>query len=168
MRFPTHPPHPSSAPSGLERHRAPVAEVRRGACREVLTHADRFQHPSEGAFRRWLFTTALRKLSNRRDHLLAERRDVGRNVHGQEAEGSLLQAYARIATPSQHASVREQLERVETAMQALSDDERSVVVLARIVGLSQAEIAEELGVTKGAVRMRLHRALAKLAVTLED
>ena len=99
---------------------------------------------------------------------MAERRDVGRNETGSEADGSLLEAYARIATPSQHASVREQLERVEAAMQDLSDDDRAIIVLARIVGLSQAEIAEELGLTKGAVRMRLHRALATLAVTLED
>ena len=43
-----------------------------------------------------------------------------------------------------------------------------MIVLSRIVGTSQADMAEELGLTPGAVRMRLHRALAKLSVALGD
>ncbi len=151
----------------LRRHEA-QSDIVQSICREVLTHADRFQHPGEGAFRRWLFTTALRKLSNRRDHLLAEQRDVGRKVDEATAEVALMEAYARVATPSQHAAVREDLERVERAMDQLSEDERALIVLSRIAGCSRVEIAEEMGLTAGAVRTRLHRALAKLSVALDE
>lgn len=151
----------------LRRHEA-QSDIVQSICREILTHADRFQHPTEGAFRRWLFTTALRKLSNRRDHLLAERRDVGRTAGDEASDIALMAAYARVATPSRHAAVREDLERVEAAMEQLDDEERSLIVLSRIAGCSRAEIADELGVSAGAVRMRLHRALAKLAVLLGE
>jgi RNA polymerase sigma-70 factor (ECF subfamily) len=151
----------------IRRHEA-QSDLVQSICREILTHADRFQHPTEGAFRRWLFTTALRKLSNRRDHLLAERRDVGRTEGEEASDIALMAAYARVATPSRHAAVREDLERVEAAMEGLSEEDRSLIVLSRIVGCSRVEIAEEMGLSAGAVRMRLHRALAKLAVALGE
>jgi RNA polymerase sigma-70 factor (ECF subfamily) len=151
----------------LRRHDA-QSDLVQSVCREILTHTDRFEHASEGAFRRWLFTTTLRKLSNRRNHHLAVRRDVGREVSGADREAALMDAYARIATPSRHASVREELARVEAAMETLDEEERAVIVLARIVGLSRAQIADELGITEGAVRMRLHRALATLSVRLGE
>lgn len=151
----------------VRRHDA-QSDLVQSVCREILTHADRFEHASEDGFRRWLFTTAMRKLSNRRNHHLAVRRDVGRDVSGVDRDAALLDAYARVATPSRHASVREELSRVEAAMETLDDEERAVIVLARIVGLSRAQIADELGLTEGAVRMRLHRALATLSVRLGE
>ena len=151
----------------IRRHEA-HSDIVQSICREILTHADRFQHPTEGAFRRWLFTTALRKLSNKRDHLVAERRDVGRKETEDASDIALMAAYARVATPSQHAAVREDLERGEAAMESRTEEERSLIVLSRIVGCSRNEIAEEMGITSGAVRMRLHRALAKLAIALGE
>ncbi|MEM6673557.1 MAG: RNA polymerase sigma factor [Planctomycetota bacterium] len=144
------------------------SDIVQSICREILTHADRFQHPTEGAFRRWLFTTALRKLSNQRDHLLREKRDVGRKATDEEADAALLESYARIATPSRHAAMREELERFEAAMLRLDDDDRTLIVQARIVGLSRAELSEELGISTAAVRQRLHRALARLAAELRE
>lgn len=145
------------------------SDVVQSVCREVLTHADRFQFATEGAFRRWLFTTTLRKLSNRRDHLLAEKRDALRNESSeQNPDEQLRGAYARIASPSQHASVREELERVEAAMQALPEEERTLIVASRIMGLSRKELAAEFQTTEGAIRMRLHRALARLTGLIEE
>ncbi|QDV10125.1 ECF RNA polymerase sigma factor SigD [Planctomycetes bacterium Poly30] len=148
------------------------ADVVQSVCREVLQHADRFRHPSEGAFRRWLFRTALRKLVDRRDYHLAEKRDLLRSVpiaDGGEAsalravrESRLVDVYRSFSTPSHHAEVRDEIERVESALDLLSGDERDVIVQAYLLGLTRAEIAEEMGRTPGAVRVLLHRALAKL------
>ena len=54
-------------------------------------------------------------------------------------------------------------ERVETAFDRLSDEQREVISLAHVVGLSRAEIAARLGKSEGAVRTMLSRALADLA-----
>lgn len=149
------------------RRQEATSDVVQSVCREVLTKADQFRFAGEGAFRSWLFTTALRKLSAKRDHWTAERRDPTSEVTGDEDDFSLLAAYSRIATPSRHAELREDLARIEEAILELGEEDRSIILMTRLVGLSQAQIAEELGLTEGAVRMRLHRALAKLAVLLD-
>jgi len=143
------------------------SDIVQSVCREILTGADRFAHAGEDAFRRWLFTTVLRKLSARRDHAEAAKRDMVREAMGSGDQKRLLAVYGRLATPSRDASVREELERVEAAMGSLDEVDRSLIVLARIGRVPRAEIAQALGIGPGAVRMRLHRALAKLAVALE-
>lgn len=144
------------------------SDIVQSVCREILSGAERFEHAGEGAFRRWLFTTTLRKLSARRDHHTAGQRDAVQAALGAGDEERLLEAYGRIATPSRHAAVREELERVERAMESLAEEDRSLIVLTRIAQVPRDEIARELGIGAGAVRMRLHRALARLAVALEQ
>ena len=148
------------------------ADIVQSVCREVLQHADRFRHPSEGAFRRWLFRTALRKLVNRRDYHLAEKRDLFRRVpiegSGESKdwnavrESRLVDVYRSFSSPSQHAEARDEIERVESALDRLGQKERDVIVQAHLLGLTRDEIAEEMGCSSGAVRVLLHRALAKL------
>ena len=134
-------------------------------CREVLEQADRFTRPEEQGFRRWLFTTALRKIHDRQAFYLAGKRDVLREVAPGEASAAedLMQHYRTFSTPSRVASDREEVARIEAAFEVLSDEQREVLTLAHLVGLSRAEIAQQLGKTEGAVRVTLHRALAKLS-----
>jgi RNA polymerase sigma-70 factor (ECF subfamily) len=144
------------------------SDLVQSVCRELLQHADRFRHPSEAAFRRWLFTTALRKIVDRRDFHMAEKRDAGRELRpaDESAQRALLEAYRTFSTPSRGAVVQEELVRIEVAMEQLTEEQREVVTLAHLVGLSRAEIADQLGKSEGAVRMILHRALARLGVLL--
>lgn len=58
-------------------------------------------------------------------------------------------------------------ERVARALEALSPDQRQVVVLADIEELSYQEIAEVAGCSIGTVRSRLHRARAQLRRLVE-
>jgi RNA polymerase sigma-70 factor (ECF subfamily) len=150
------------------------SDLVQSVCREVLEHAGRFRHPSESAFRQWLLTTALRKIQNRREHWTAQKRDRGREVpldssssEPGERDARLFQVYTRFASPSRQAIVREELERVEAAFDELAEEQREVVILAHVVGLSRAEIALRLGKSEGAVRVTLHRALARIAGLLE-
>ncbi|MEM9801792.1 MAG: sigma-70 family RNA polymerase sigma factor [Planctomycetota bacterium] len=143
------------------------SDIVQSVCREVLDRADQFQHPGEGAFRRWLFTTTLRKLSERREYHTAGQRDAVNAALGSTDQSQLLEAYGRIATPSNQAAVREELERIEAAMAELDEQDRAIIVLARIAQVPRDEIARELDIGVGAVRMRLHRALARLAVVME-
>jgi RNA polymerase sigma factor (sigma-70 family) len=78
----------------------------------------------------------------------------------------LLACYRAFYTPSQQAAAREELERVEGAFDRLPEQYRQVIVMAKIMGLSRAEIAVELGRTELAVRTLLSRALAQLATEL--
>ena len=145
-----------------------VSDVVQSVCREVLTHADRFQHPGEGAFRSWLFTTARRKVLNRLQHLRAEKRDAAREVRVEDLDAQALMArYASFSTPSGHAVQREQIERVEAAFDRLRPEQREAVLLAHVVGLSRAEIGQQMNKSEGAVRVLLHRALARLGSLID-
>lgn len=138
-------------------------------CREVLEHADRFQYGGDDGFKRWLFTTALRKINDRRAYYLAGKRDVLREVQGsgsKDSEDDLMQHYRTFSTPSRAASDREEVARVEAAFDVLTDEQREVLTLAHLGGLSRGEIAEQIGKSEGAVRVTLHRALAKLSTEL--
>jgi RNA polymerase sigma-70 factor, ECF subfamily len=66
------------------------------------------------------------------------------------------------ASPSEAAETADLLARSEAALARLPEDARAVVVLRDIEGLSTREVAELLGVTETVVKVRLHRAHARL------
>jgi len=155
------------------RARESSSDIVQSVCREVIQHADRFQFPSEVAFKQWLYTTALRKIVNRKDFYLAQKRDAQREVPYSEGEDStadrqLFDCYRSFASPSRQAMLREEVERVERAFEDLPEEYREVITLAHVVGLSRAEIAEQMGKSEGAVRVLLHRALARVSTLLAD
>jgi RNA polymerase sigma-70 factor (ECF subfamily) len=64
--------------------------------------------------------------------------------------------------PDEAAATADLAKRSEAALARLPEDARTVVVLRDIEGLSTKEVAELLGVTESVVKVRLHRAHAKL------
>lgn len=153
----------------LLRSKESCSDLVQSACREVLQHADDFVYGGEAGFKQWLYRTALRKIVHRADHWQAAKREVGReNAAGAtEQDGvDVLSCYQAFYTPSQQAAAREELERVESAFDRLSEPHRQVIVMAKVLGMSRAEIGVELGRSELAVRTLLSRALAQLASEL--
>jgi RNA polymerase sigma-70 factor (ECF subfamily) len=155
------------------RARESSSDIVQSVCREVIQHADRFQFPSEPAFKQWLYTTALRKIVNRKDFYLAQKRDAQREIpissgDGSDADQRLAACYRSFSSPSRQAMVKEEIARVEKAFEELPDEYREVITLAHVVGLSRAEIAQQMGKSEGAVRVLLHRALARVSALLAD
>ncbi|HVT21020.1 MAG TPA: RNA polymerase sigma factor [Mycobacteriales bacterium] len=66
------------------------------------------------------------------------------------------------AAPEDRAETADLVRRSEIALTKLSEEARAVVVLRDIEGLSTKEVAGLLGVTENVVKVRLHRAHAKL------
>jgi len=56
----------------------------------------------------------------------------------------------------------EQLRQLRTALNSLSDDKREVIILSRYQGMKYNEIANILGTTEGAIKIKMFRALADL------
>lgn len=104
-----------------------ICDIVQSVTREILQHADRFQHGGDSGFRQWLFTTAHRKVVNRLTRLRTHKRGGGK----------------------QEAELPEELAAVEAAFDALTDEQREVVTASRILGMSHAEIAQRLGSTPG-------------------
>jgi len=140
------------------------SDLAQSVCRDVLENAERFRFGGEAEFRKWLFTTAMRKIADRAEHWRAGKRDPGR-LRG-ELDDEELQGYAHVYTPSHQAVAREELQRVEAAFGRLSEEKREVILMARLMGLSHAQIAAEMGKSEVAVRSMLSRALAELSAYL--
>ncbi len=137
------------------------SDLAQSVCRDLLENVQRFRFGGEAEFRRWLFTTAMRKIADRYEHWQAARRKAGRTIPVEDEE--LLSGYASIYSPSQQAIAREELSRVEAAFATMAPEQQDVILRSRLMGLSHAQIAAELGKTEGAVRTMLSRALAELS-----
>ena len=70
--------------------------------------------------------------------------------------------------PVRDANLNELQQRLNEALQALSEDHRTVVTLFDIQGLPHAEISKILGVSQGTVRSRLFYAHRQLQNFLEE
>jgi RNA polymerase sigma-70 factor (ECF subfamily) len=69
--------------------------------------------------------------------------------------------------PFEEVERRERAERVRRAMAELPEDQRSVIALRFVDGLSYQEIGEMLECPLGTVKSRIHYALRKIAASLE-
>lgn len=132
-----------------------------------------FTYKNEGDFLRWLSKIAENKLHDILDKFYTEKRDIRREIPFKKVENdteevSFIDAEPlETTTPSVLLFKKEQLDRLEKAIDDLKPDYREVIYLSRIERLSNAEIAEKLGKSKGAVAMLLSRALVALTAAYE-
>ena len=104
--------------------------------------------------------------------------ETARNVcsHRARSAGRESRAYERLATPESDRAEdddpleglvsAEERQHVQHALERLGGSDRDVLVLAYVEGLDNSKIAERLGLKSGAVRVRRHRALERLAALL--
>lgn len=140
------------------------SDLVQSACRDVLAALPEFEWRGEAEFRNFLFRAAWRKVVDHARRHAAKVRDADRQQPLTEADGAFL---ASTLTPSRDLQSREELDNIEAALAQLPDDYREAVVLRRVLGLSYAEIAEELERSEGAVRNLVSRGLARLSAHLE-
>jgi len=151
--------------------RESAADVVQSACRDAVGSLESFRYGGGEGFRRWLYAIAARKVADKFAFHNADRRDVRREAEAyagasDEASAILANLSSALSSPSQEVMGDEFLQRLERALEELTPDERDVVLLSRVAGLSRAEVARTLDRSEGAVRNLLHRTLAKLSSTL--
>jgi uncharacterized protein len=83
-----------------------------------------------------------------------------------EVLSSCLEQASPLPGPAEAAEIADIAARVRGAVAALPDGQRHAVLLFYLQGLSHREVAEELGISVGAVKARLHQARAGLAPRL--
>jgi len=150
------------------RARETSQDLLQSVCRVALEDIGRFEYRGENSFRHWLFQLAENKLRGRGRYWSREKRSASGETNVADLEGAETLVAESTCTPSHHAASREELERVERAMVRLSEDQRHVIVLSRLLGLPHAEIARRMGRTVLATRTLLSRSLARLATLLEE
>ena len=139
---------------------------------ETLMHAfsglDDFTYSNEGDFIRWLSKIAQNELRGNLKKLHAEKRDVRKEVqldnYGPTTEGGYVGPNGPIqtTTPSVILSEKEDLAKLEKAIDELKPEYREIIILTKIEELSYQEIGQKLGKSSDAVRMLATRAMAEL------
>jgi len=140
---------------GLERHHA--EEI----AQEVFLRAWNNLHTYDGSIARfstWIFTIA-------RNLALKE---LQRSSRRTEVAGA---ATLEIGCDGTHAwdelNARDRKRKLEAALQRLSAADRSLIALAYVQELPMAELARMEGCSNGTLKVRLHRAKARLRTLLE-
>jgi RNA polymerase sigma-70 factor (ECF subfamily) len=117
----------------------------------------------------WLHRLASERLAQaHRRHVKAQARAVGREQPGGLVlpDGSVARLADRLAasgtSPSQRLLRDELRQRLREALARLAANDREVLVMYYLEGLSFAEIADILGVTEGAAKTRHFRALERI------
>lgn len=132
-----------------------------------------FKYSNEGDFLRWLSKIAENQIRGNLDQLHAAKRDMGKEVpleqrstHTHNSDGQALYPVSQ-TTPSLIFSRREDLDKLEHAMDLLKPAHRQVIILARIEGLAHKDIATRMDKSPDAVGMLLSRALLALTKAFE-
>jgi RNA polymerase sigma-70 factor (ECF subfamily) len=136
---------------------------------EVFLRVFRTIHRFRGqsTLRTWIYRIAVNQARNR--HRTWRRRHRSDQVSLDEhvaAHGDLIAAAA--ATPERVFAQKELATTLQRALDRLPFDQRTVIVLREVDGLSYEEIAFSLGVAVGTVKSRLTRARQALRHDLRD
>jgi RNA polymerase sigma-70 factor (ECF subfamily) len=127
-----------------------------------------FTYKNEGDFLRWLTRITQNQLRDNLDKLYTNKRDIRKEVrlenYGPTTGGNFVgnPAPVQATTPSVIMSKKEDLDKLEKAIDKLKPDYREVIVLAKIEGLSYKEIADKLGKSINSVAHLLSRAMLAL------
>jgi RNA polymerase sigma-70 factor (ECF subfamily) len=148
------------------RAREESIDIAQSVVREALADKDRFEGGDE-SLRAWLWRRAENKIRDRGRFWARQRRDVRKEV-GPVDDPELFEAYGSLLTPSRVAIGREEIARVERAFAKLAEDQRRVILLARVANLSHAEVARAMGRSELATRSLLSRSIARLSILLEQ
>ncbi len=145
---------------------------------DALLHAlggiEDFTYENEGDFVRWLSRIVENVLRDHWDRLHAEKRDIRKEVrldnYGTTTAGGFFGSVApnKATTPSVIMSRKEELDKLEKAIDTLKAEYKEVIVLTKIEGLGYQDIGDRLGKSSEAIRKLVSRAMTALINAFES
>jgi len=140
---------------------------------QALRGLDGFTYKNEGDFLRWLSKIAENELRGSLRKLHADKRDIRKDARLNDNRQKTGNQCAEIptpvdaTTPSVIMSKRDELARLEKAMDELKPQYKEVIIWAKIDGLSYNEMGQRLSKSNDAVRKLVSRAMAELTIAFK-
>ena len=167
----------------LERYRRPIftfvlrssrdpaiaEEIHQEVFLRLVQRCDAFRGQSK--FSTWLFTIARNLcIDHSRKSALRQHRSLDAPTRRVDGEGSALvdQVATEAAGPGRASVGRELRERINGAVDALPDEQRTVFLLRQVHHLPFKEVAAVCGVPENTVKSRMRYALERLQEALSD
>ncbi|MCB0221495.1 MAG: sigma-70 family RNA polymerase sigma factor [Chrysiogenetes bacterium] len=151
----------------IVRNEADAEEVLQTTFLQVFRRIELYD--GNAALGTWLYrvatNSALMWLRSQKRHTKGADYDALEMLNNEDAA---LAPLGVVPQADQTQEAREQLDRVERALERLPEEHRTVFVLRDVEGLSNVEAAERLGLSIAAIKSRLHRARLALREALED
>jgi RNA polymerase sigma-70 factor, ECF subfamily len=119
--------------------------------------------PARGAFKHWLLRLAHRRII---DQWRASQAHGARPAQLTSLDQMVVEQPAREALPEEQQIQREQGQATARALLTLPVEQRQVLLLGYVNGLSQAEMAAQLGLPLGTIKKRVRLGLGKLRLLL--
>jgi len=126
----------------------------------------RFSYQAPGSFLRWLSAIADHVIVDRVRYQGRERR-AGEEIPFRSESNPAGPNPIDTKTPSRLLAQQEAVERLLARLEALPEDYRKVILMAKIEGLSTAEIAGQLGKSREAVALLVYRAVRRFRALSE-
>ena len=150
---------------------AAAAEVLQEVVLEALDHAERF-NPS-GQPMAWLLGIAINVIKRKKVELAKRSQrelSIGEISSGHDEHLSEAELFDQImvdssAGPDQEIAANEQ---AELLLSLVSPEDQHILMLAFLQGFEREALAQKLGISAGATRVRLHRALKRLRLAWSE
>ena len=149
----------------LTGHRDDAEELVQEVFVRLVRTIDRYRH--DGRFDAWLFRIAT-NLARDRARTLKRRPTTGSLDDPGGADAPRLVADPDVESPDRSIQQKEDVDRLQQAMERLPETDRQVILLRHYSEMSFNEIAELMGTPIGTALARAHRALAKLRGWMEE
>ncbi|MEW6745056.1 MAG: sigma-70 family RNA polymerase sigma factor [Planctomycetota bacterium] len=152
------------------RRRVEVNDVVQSVLLAAVRDLGQFEYRGEGAFLHWLNRIVENRVRDKLKREMCGKRDVRReqSVGGEFGATTGVDPTAHLPTPSRILSNREDIERIEAAIDCLPPDMKEVIILRKYENLPWKDVAGELGQTEAAVRHLFARALSSLSRIVKE
>jgi RNA polymerase sigma-70 factor, ECF subfamily len=136
------------------------AEEAKDLSQEVFLQVYKTIHRFEGrsSLKTWIYRIVVNQCHNRQRWWRRRRKDQSRPLEDLTAHEEVVLSSKEAGNgPFENLARREQARRVQAALEAISFDQRAILVLREVEGMSCEEIASALAVPIGTVKSRLAR-----------
>jgi len=153
------------------RYRLDSLDISQEVIIRIILGIDKFEFQNNASFLNWVSKLVENTIRDQADHEYAAKRDIRKeaiNKSDETKEDRLLEMIAIDPRISQQLQLKEDVLRLEKALDNLDSDDREIVLLRNYADMPFKEIGTELNCKPDAARMKYVRAIDRLTDLMSE